>query len=133
MKITALTENTSQCGLPVEHGLSLYIQTDTHTILFDTGQTDLFARNARTLGLDLRAVDLAVHIKDAAVLGHAPKSCTWYAVNGITGYSRRGIFDRGVRNKCVRPGFSFGGRPRRSGNAGAWRKQPFSLAKIRSR
>ena len=60
MKITALTENTSQCGLPVEHGLSLYIQTDTHTILFDTGQTDLFARNARTLGLDLRAVDLAV-------------------------------------------------------------------------
>ena len=59
MKITALTENTSQYGLPVEHGLSLYIQTDTHTILFDTGQTDLFARNARTLGLDLRAVDLA--------------------------------------------------------------------------
>ncbi len=42
------------------------------------------------------AVDLAVHIKDAAVLGHAPKSCTWYAVNGITGYSRRGLFDRGV-------------------------------------
>jgi len=42
------------------------------------------------------AVDLAVHIKDAAVLGHAPKSCTLYAVNGITGYSRRGLFDRGV-------------------------------------
>ena len=42
------------------------------------------------------AVDLAVHVKDAAVLGHAPKSCTWYAVNGITGYSRRGLFDRGV-------------------------------------
>ena len=42
------------------------------------------------------AVDLAVHIKDAAVLGHAPKSCTWYAVNGITNYARRGLFDRGV-------------------------------------
>jgi len=42
------------------------------------------------------AVDLAVHVKDAAVLGHAPKSCTWYAVNGITGYSRRGLFDRGI-------------------------------------
>ena len=42
------------------------------------------------------AMDLAVHVKDAAVLGHAPKSCTWYAVNGITSYSRRGLFDRGV-------------------------------------
>ncbi|MCR5009970.1 MAG: AAA family ATPase [Clostridia bacterium] len=42
------------------------------------------------------AVDLAVHVKDAAVLCHAPKSCTWYAVNGITSYSRRGLFDRGV-------------------------------------
>ncbi len=42
------------------------------------------------------AVDLAVHIKDAAVLGHAPTSCTYYAVNGITSYSRRGLFERGV-------------------------------------
>lgn len=42
------------------------------------------------------AVDLAVHIKDAAVLGHAPKSCTWYAINGITSYSRRGMYERGV-------------------------------------
>ena len=42
------------------------------------------------------AIDLAVHVKDAAVLGHAPKSCTWYAVNGITSYSRRGLFERGV-------------------------------------
>ena len=60
MIITALTENTSQSGLPVEHGLSLYIQSDTHTILFDTGQTDLFARNAAALGLDLQKVDIAV-------------------------------------------------------------------------
>lgn len=42
------------------------------------------------------AVDLAVHIKDAAVLGHAPKSCTWYAVNGISSYARRGLYERGV-------------------------------------
>ncbi len=42
------------------------------------------------------AVDLAVHIKDAAVLGHAPKSCTWYAVNGFTSYARRGMYERGV-------------------------------------
>ncbi len=42
------------------------------------------------------AVDLAVHVKDTAVLGHAPKSCTWYAVNGISGYSRRGLYERGI-------------------------------------
>lgn len=42
------------------------------------------------------AADLAVHIKDAAVLGHAPKSCTWYAINGFTSYARRGMYERGV-------------------------------------
>ena len=42
------------------------------------------------------AVDLAVHIKDAAVLGHAPKSCTWFAVNGYSAYARRGLFERGI-------------------------------------
>lgn len=42
------------------------------------------------------AVDLAVHIKDAAVLGHAPKSCTSYAVNGLSSYGRNGLFSRGI-------------------------------------
>ena len=60
MKITALTENTSRKGLPYEHGLSLYIETEKHNILFDTGQTELFAKNAGTLGIDLGKVDIAV-------------------------------------------------------------------------
>ncbi len=60
MKITALTENTSKTGLPYEHGLSLYIETEKHNILFDTGQTELFAQNAETLGIDLGKVDIAV-------------------------------------------------------------------------
>ncbi len=42
------------------------------------------------------AVDLAVQVKDAAVLGHAPKSCTSYAANGITSYGRNGLFARGI-------------------------------------
>ena len=60
MKITALTENTSQAGLSTEHGLSLYVETAQHRILFDTGQSELFADNAQRLGIDLGAVDIAV-------------------------------------------------------------------------
>jgi 7,8-dihydropterin-6-yl-methyl-4-(beta-D-ribofuranosyl)aminobenzene 5'-phosphate synthase len=61
MKITALLENTTERDdMQTEHGLSLYIETETHKILFDMGQSDLFAKNAETLGLDLSAVDIAV-------------------------------------------------------------------------
>ena len=60
MKITALLENTSACGLPVEHGLSLFVETDACRFLFDMGQTDLFARNAEALGIDLNTADFAV-------------------------------------------------------------------------
>ena len=60
MKITALTENTPRLGLPSEHGLSLYIETESHRLLFDAGQSDLFARNAARLGIDLSLVGIAV-------------------------------------------------------------------------
>ena len=61
MRITSLLENTAAHPLVgAEHGLSLYIETEHHRILFDMGQTDLFARNAKVLGLDLSQVDLAV-------------------------------------------------------------------------
>ena len=44
MKITTLLENGA-CGaeLGSAHGLSLYIETPKHKILFDMGQTDAFA------------------------------------------------------------------------------------------
>ena len=61
MKITCLAENTTGnacCG--TEHGLSLYIETNGKTILFDTGASGLFADNAEKLGVDLSAVDIAV-------------------------------------------------------------------------
>ena len=61
MIITSLLENTtSRSGIAAEHGLSLYIETATRRLLFDMGQTDLFARNAEALGMDLTQVDLAV-------------------------------------------------------------------------
>lgn len=61
MKITALIENTScMPGIGCEHGLSLFIETKSHKILFDMGQTDLFMKNADKLGVDLTTVDIAV-------------------------------------------------------------------------
>ncbi len=61
MKITSLLENTTRRdGMLVEHGLSLYVETARHKILFDMGQTDLFSQNAKTLGVSLAEVDYAV-------------------------------------------------------------------------
>lgn len=61
MRIISIIENTSSCGLPVEHGLSLYIEKeDGQRVLFDMGQSRLFARNAEALGLDIADVDVAV-------------------------------------------------------------------------
>jgi 7,8-dihydropterin-6-yl-methyl-4-(beta-D-ribofuranosyl)aminobenzene 5'-phosphate synthase len=64
MKITVLAEN-SVCkanpgNLKSEHGLSLFIEFSERKILFDTGQSDMFIRNAEKLGIDLSQVDYLV-------------------------------------------------------------------------
>lgn len=60
MDITVLVENTSEYGFCAEHGLSLYIETGGKKILFDTGQSSLFADNAEKLGVNLADIDVAV-------------------------------------------------------------------------
>lgn len=61
MKISMLMENTPSAeGFLSEHGLSIHIETRGHRILFDMGQTSGFAANAKRLGIDLAAVDVAV-------------------------------------------------------------------------
>ena len=61
MKITVLSENTTR-GPKVtpEFGLSLHVSCGSQSILFDSGSSDNFARNAHTLGIDLAQVDFAV-------------------------------------------------------------------------
>ncbi|MDD4799023.1 MAG: MBL fold metallo-hydrolase [Clostridia bacterium] len=61
MIIKALVENTSDYeAFGCEHGLSLYIETSKHQLLFDSGASALFAENATKMQVDLSAVDLAV-------------------------------------------------------------------------
>ena len=61
MKLITLMENTScREDLCFEHGLSLYLETGDHKILFDAGQSGAFAENAEKLGVDLGAVDFVV-------------------------------------------------------------------------
>ena len=61
MKVTTLFENrTISKEYKSKHGLSLYIETTNHKILFDTGTDDSFAYNASKLGVNLEYIDIAV-------------------------------------------------------------------------
>ncbi len=58
MKVTVLNENTVyRQGLLAEHGLSVLIETDRYRYLFDTGQSDVFLKNARAMGVTLEGLD----------------------------------------------------------------------------
>jgi 7,8-dihydropterin-6-yl-methyl-4-(beta-D-ribofuranosyl)aminobenzene 5'-phosphate synthase len=60
MKISVLTENNAGQLTAAEHGLSYLIETDGKRILFDTGQSDLFLRNAAIIGVSLKEIDLII-------------------------------------------------------------------------
>ena len=58
MKWTVLVDNrTNNPVLETEHGLSILLETEKHSILLDTGASDMFIRNAKRLGKDLSRVD----------------------------------------------------------------------------
>jgi 7,8-dihydropterin-6-yl-methyl-4-(beta-D-ribofuranosyl)aminobenzene 5'-phosphate synthase len=72
MKLTVLVDNTVLQGknLLGEHGLSFYIEVDGKKILFDTGYSDVFLRNAHKMDIDL--LDL-----DYIILSHGHYDHTW--------------------------------------------------------
>lgn len=53
MKITVLTENAASGKFQAEHGLSYLIDIDGEKILWDTGHSDLFLKNAEKLGINI--------------------------------------------------------------------------------
>ena len=60
-KITTLVENAVyRRNLQAEHGLSLLIENNGYKILFDTGQSDLFIRNATLSDIEIAEVDFLI-------------------------------------------------------------------------
>ncbi|MBO5372609.1 MAG: MBL fold metallo-hydrolase [Lachnospiraceae bacterium] len=61
MKIITLVEDTpGNSSCQYEHGLSIYIETNNHKLLVDTGATDIFLKNAQKLNIDLKSVDTVI-------------------------------------------------------------------------
>ncbi len=62
MKLTILTDNTTRIDEYYlgEPGVCYYIEDGERKILFDTGYSDVFVRNAEKLGIDLTGVDTVV-------------------------------------------------------------------------
>lgn len=61
MKITCLVENKSiSHAYKHKHGLSFFVKTKNHNILFDVGPDKTYYDNAKKLGIDLSEVDILV-------------------------------------------------------------------------
>jgi 7,8-dihydropterin-6-yl-methyl-4-(beta-D-ribofuranosyl)aminobenzene 5'-phosphate synthase len=54
LEITILTENVAGGRFFAEHGLSYLVEIDGEKILFDTGHSDVFLKNAKLLGIDIQ-------------------------------------------------------------------------------
>lgn len=59
-KLTILVDNSADDNLLVEHGFSLWIETESQRILFDTGQGTALSANAYALECDLSQADMLV-------------------------------------------------------------------------
>ncbi len=60
MNLSVLTENTASANFMAEFGLSYFIELDGKKILFDTGPTNVFLKNAQKLEIDINKTDLVV-------------------------------------------------------------------------
>lgn len=79
MKLTVLVDNVAGGQFQAEHGLSYLIEIDEQKILFDTGHSDLFLRNANKLGINI------VEEVETIVLSHGH----WDHGNGLIHLSNK--------------------------------------------
>lgn len=86
LKLTVLVDNNTLIDryLTAEPGLSFWIETDGRKILFDTGYSDIFIKNAQIMGIDVSTADMTV-------LSHGHNDHTW-GLNHLIQY-----FDRTMK------------------------------------
>lgn len=61
VKVIPLVENTTiSANYKPEHGLSFYIETEKHKILYDVGPNDLFLHNAKKLNVNIEDIDIVI-------------------------------------------------------------------------
>lgn len=60
MKISVLVENHDGDMCSGEHGLSLFVEVGDVKVLFDTGSSPLFIKNAVKMGLDIHSANYVV-------------------------------------------------------------------------
>ncbi|MDO4466465.1 MAG: MBL fold metallo-hydrolase [Bacillota bacterium] len=60
MKIIIVMENTSNGTCLCEHGFCVYIETEKHKLLVDTGASEKTWENAKKLGIDLSQIDTVI-------------------------------------------------------------------------
>lgn len=60
MKLSVLSENSASAHYYAEHGLSYFIEYDNTKILFDTGATNLYLKNAEKLNINVEDTDFIV-------------------------------------------------------------------------
>ena len=61
MRIINLVENElGNSGCETAHGLSFYVETENHKLLFDSSPSEVVIRNAQKLGVNLSAVDTVI-------------------------------------------------------------------------
>ncbi len=102
MKISVLCDDRAGEGFLSEHGLSLFIETDGLKILFDSGQSGVFAENAERLGIDPLSADAAV--LSHGDYDHANGFGRYFPQNKIPFYAHSDIFEYRVSKTRNGPG-----------------------------
>jgi 7,8-dihydropterin-6-yl-methyl-4-(beta-D-ribofuranosyl)aminobenzene 5'-phosphate synthase len=78
MQISVLADNHSGANTKAEHGLSYLIEYDEMKLLFDTGQSDLFLKNAQKMSIFLNDIDMIIlshgHFDHGNGLDHIPSN-----------------------------------------------------------
>lgn len=99
MRIYTLLENdTISKKYKAAHGLSLYIETSKHKILFDLGPNNYYIKNAKSMGIDLTEVDIVILSHGHNDHGTGIQKFLAHNHKAVI-YASKNIFDEHVKQK----------------------------------